>query len=97
MSRAVDSAWRHPWNRILGACLGNRRSASSAVVILAKGAVSWLLRIEAVTASGILEAGYIALSEAVKEVIFLRQVKDFMAPSIRILHVGRRIGPSTFM
>ena len=28
--------------------------------------------------------GYIALSEAVNEVLFLRQVQDFMEPSIKI-------------
>ena len=42
------------------------------------------------TASGSSETGYIALSEAVKAVLFLRQVQEFMAPSIRILHASRR-------
>ena len=39
---------------------------------------------QAVTASGDSEAEYVALSEAVKEVRFLRQVQDFMEPSMRI-------------
>ena len=52
--------------------------------MLAKGAVSWLSRMQAVTASGISEAEYVALSKAVKEVLFLRQVKDFVEPSMEI-------------
>ena len=36
------------------------------------------------TSSGTSEAGYIALSEAVKEIIFWRQMQDFMEPSVRI-------------
>ena len=84
VSRAVDSAWRRSQYRVFGACLDYRRSASGAVGVLAKGAISWLLRIQAVTTPGTLVAGYVALSEAVKEVIFLRQVQDFMEPSMRI-------------
>ena len=67
-----------------GACLDTRRSVSGEVVMLAKGAVSCHSRMQAVTASGTSEAEYIALSEAVKEVLFLRQVQDFMEPSMRI-------------
>ena len=48
-------------------CLGNRRLASGAVVTLAKGAVSWPSMMQVVTPSGILEAGYIALQEAVED------------------------------
>ena len=63
--------------------------------MLAKGAVSWFSWMQTVTASGTSEAGYIALSEAVKELLFSRQVQgfmvqDFMKPSMRILHVRRR-------
>ena len=36
------------------------------------------------TASGTLEAEYVALSEVVKDVIFLRQVQEFMEPSMRV-------------
>ena len=36
------------------------------------------------TASDISSAAYVALTEAVKEVIFLRQVQDVMKPSMRI-------------
>ena len=44
---------------------------------------------QAVTASGTSEAGYNTLLEAVKKVIFLRQVQDCMKPLIRILHARR--------
>ena len=48
-----------------GACLNTRRSVSGAVVMWARGAVSWHSRMQAVTtASGASEAEYIALSEA---------------------------------
>ena len=49
------------------------------------------------SASGTSKAGYIALLEAVKEVIILRHVQDFMEPSMGILHVCSRPGPSTLM
>ena len=67
-----------------GACLDTRRSVSGAVLMLAKGAISWHSRIEEVTALGASEAEYVALSEVVKEVIFLRQVQEFMEPSMRV-------------
>ena len=67
-----------------GACLDTRRLVSDAAVVLAKGAVSWPSRMQAVTASGISEVEDVALSEAVKKVIFLKRVKDFMEPSMRI-------------
>ena len=68
----------------LGACLDTRRSVSGAVVMLAKGAVSWHSRMQAVTASGTSQAEYVALSETVKEILSLRQVQNFMEPSMRI-------------
>ena len=59
-------------------CLGYRRLASGAVVTLAQGVVSWLSRLQAVTVSGTLETGYIALSESVEEGLGLRQkVQNF--------------------
>ena len=43
-------------------CLDTRRSVSDAlVVILAKGAVRWLSRMQAVIASGTSEAEYVTL------------------------------------
>ena len=68
-----------------GACLDTRRSVSGAVLMLAKGAISWhSRRMQEVTASGTSEAEYVALSEVVKEVLFLRQVQEFMEPSMRV-------------
>ena len=70
--------------RNLEACLDTRRSVSGAVLMLAKGAISWHSRMQGVTASGTSEAEYIALSEVVKEVLFLRQVQEFMEPLMRV-------------
>ena len=67
-----------------GAYLNTRRSVSGAVVMLAKEAVIWHFRMQAVTALGTSEAEYVALSEAVNEVLLLRQVQDLMEPSMRI-------------
>ena len=61
-----------------------RRSVSGAVLMLAKGAISWHSRMQEVTALGTSEAEYLALSEVVKEVIFLRQVQEFIEPSMRV-------------
>ena len=66
------------------ACLDTRRMALGAVVMLAKGAVSWHSRVQGVTPLGTSEAEYVALVEAVKEVLLLTQVQDFMEPSKRI-------------
>ena len=55
---------------------------SAAVVMPEKGAVSWHSRTQAVTTSGALEADYVALSEAVKDVLFLKPMQDFLEPSI---------------
>ena len=61
------------------------------------GAVSWPSRMQEVTASGTSEAGYIALAEAVEEVLIVRQeVQNFMELSMRLLRVCRRAEPSTF-
>ena len=50
------------------------------------------------TASGTSEAGYIALLEAVEEVLVLRQeVQNFMELSVRMPRVHRGVGPSILM
>ena len=67
-----------------GACLDTRRSVSGAVMMLAKGAIGWHSRMQEVTASGTSEAKYVALSEVVKEVLFLRQVQELMESSMRV-------------
>ena len=70
------------------ACPDTRRSISGAVLMLAKGATSWLSRMQKVSASGTSEAEYVVLSEVVKEVIFSRQVQEFMGPSMRVVAVN---------
>ena len=67
-----------------GACLDTRRSDSGAMLMLAKGAISWHSRMQKVTASGTSEADYVASSEVVKQVLFLRQVHELMEPSMRV-------------
>ena len=67
-----------------GACLDTRRSVSGAVLMLVKGTISWHSRMHEVTASGTSEAEYVALSEVVVEVLFLKQVQGFMEPSMRV-------------
>ena len=67
-----------------GAFLDARCTVTGGVVMLAKGVVSWHSRMQEMATSGTSEAEYIALSEAVKEVIFLRQVQDFMELSMMI-------------
>ena len=67
-----------------GACLDTRHSISGAVVMLAKGSVRWHSRMQELMMSGSSEAEYVALSEAVNKVLFLRQMQDFMELSMRI-------------
>ena len=67
-----------------GACLDTRRSVLGAVLMLAKWAISWHSRMQEVTASGTAEAEYVALSEVATEVLFLRQVQEFMEPSMGV-------------
>ena len=52
--------------------------------MLAKEATSWPSRMQEMTVLGTSEAEYVALSEVVKEVLFLRQVQEFMEPSMRV-------------
>ena len=47
-------------------------------------AIRWHSRMQEVTASGPSEAEYVALSEVVKEVISLREVQEFMEPSMKV-------------
>ena len=67
-----------------GAFLDTRRSVSGAMLMLVEGVISWHSRMQEVTASGTSEAEYIALSEVIKEILFLRQVQEFMEPSMRV-------------
>ena len=53
---------------------------------------------QAVTASGTSEAGYITLPEVIEEVLVLRQeVQNFVELSVRVLRVHRRVKPSIFI
>ena len=65
-----------------GTCPDTRRSVSGGAVMMGKGAISWFSRIQKATAAASSEAEYVALSEIVNEIRFLRQVKEFMAPPI---------------
>ena len=56
--------------------------------MLARGAINWHSRMQELTAPGTSEAEYVALSEVVKEVIFLRQVQEFMEPLMRVYAVN---------
>ena len=49
-----------------------------------EGEISWHSRMQVVTASVTSEAEYVALSEVVKEVLLLRQMQEFMGPSMRV-------------
>ena len=71
-----------------GTCLDTRRSVSGTVVMLEKRALKLHSRMQAMTASGTSEVEYVALAEAVKEVILLRWVQDFMEPSMRIAAIN---------
>ena len=65
--------WAGLWTQHeLKAYTDTRRSVSNAVVMLAKGAVRLHLRMQAMVALGTSEVDYVDLSEAVKEVMFLR-------------------------
>ena len=57
-----------------------RRSVSGGIVMLGGAAISWFSRMQKVSALSTSEAEYIALSEGVKEILFLQQVHSFMGP-----------------
>ena len=65
-----------------GTCPDTRRSVSGGAVMLGDGAISWFSRVQKVTAAASSESEYVALSEMVNELRFLRQVKEFMEPPI---------------
>ncbi|CAN0436833.1 unnamed protein product, partial [Ascophyllum nodosum] len=54
-------------------CLDTRRSTSGGAVHLSGGAISWYTRAQATTAKETSEVEYVAMSEIVNEVLFLRQ------------------------
>ena len=58
----------------------DRRSVSGAVILFAGGAVSWFSRTQRCVSLSTSEAEYVALSEGLKEILFLRAVLAFMKP-----------------
>ena len=56
-------------------CLDTRRSASGGAVLFSGGSTSWFSRAQTTTEEGTSEAEYVAMSEIVKEVLFLRQIQ----------------------
>ena len=50
--------------------------------IFCGGAITWFSRTQVTTAEGTSEAEYVAMSEVVKEILFLRQVQAFIMPSL---------------
>ena len=77
--------------------LDTRRSTSGGSVLLGGGAISWFPRAQAATSEGTSEAEYAAMSEIVKEILFLCQVQAFTIPSrVIILSTSWRTtkGPS---
>ena len=73
------SAWV---NADFATCPDTRRSVSGGEVMLGEGAISWLSRVQKVTAAASSESGYVALAEVVNELRFVRQVKGFLTPPI---------------
>ena len=63
-------------------CLDTRRSTSARTIMFCGGATTWFSRTQATTAEGTSEAEYVAMSEVVKEILFLRKVQAFIMPSL---------------
>ena len=66
-----------------GGDTGDRRSVSGAVVMFVGGAVSWMSRTQRCVSLSSSEAEYIAMAEATKDALFLRQLLGFMWPECR--------------
>ena len=64
-------------------CRDSRRSVTGGAVILGEGAISWFSRMQGTVAAGTTEAEYVGLSDVVQEVLFLRQMQEFMVPSLK--------------
>ena len=64
-------------------CPDSRRSVSGGTVMLGGGTISWFSRAQRVTASASSKSEYAALVEIVSEIKFLRQVQEFIMPTLR--------------
>ena len=56
----------------------DRRSVSGAAVMVAGGAVSWLSRTQKCVTLSTTEAEYVAMTDGLKEAIYVRNVLSFM-------------------
>ena len=59
----------------------DRRSVSGGVIMCGGASVCWFSRTQKCVTLSTSEAGYVALGDAVKELLFLRQIWRFMLPS----------------
>ena len=66
----------------------DRRSVSGGVVLLAGGAVSWFSRTQHCASLSSTESEYVALANVTREVVFLKELLEFILPN-------RRRGPVT--
>ena len=65
-------------------CPDSRRSVSGGAVTLGGGTISWFSRAQRVTtASASSESEYVALAEIMNKTKFLRQVQEFIMPTLR--------------
>lgn len=64
-------------------CPDSRFPVSGGAVLLGEGAISWLSRMQRVTAPASSESEYVALAEIVDEVKFLHQVEELIIPHKR--------------
>ena len=64
-------------------CPDSQRLVSGGAVILGGGTINRFSRTQRVTGSASSESEYVALPEIVNETKFLRQVQDFIMPTLR--------------
>ena len=60
----------------------DRRSVSGGLVMCGGACVSWFSRTEKIVTLSTTEAGYVAIADVMKEVLFPRQVWRFMLPDV---------------
>ena len=64
-------------------CADSRRSVSGGAFRLGGGTISWFSRAQRITASASSESEYVTVAEIVNETKFLRQVQEFIMPTLR--------------
>ena len=65
----------------------NRRSVSGGAVIYAGAAIAWFSRIQRCVTLSSTEAEYVSLADCVKEILFLRQVLQFLRPDAQTMGI----------